>query len=273
MTSGQLALTVMTLDLSCKAPETGENSWFERKDLCVDIVRSYKPTVLCTKREYEFCGVSRKGADGTTADDDMCAIFYDSTKVEKTEGGTFWLSRTPAQPASVAWGAAQPSMRHVSAPGFSFQVLNVNLDRANHSTRKYGTLLMWQHVSSLPSNLPVVVCGGFDGTKDSPPGDMKCTWAHARRRRNPHIIFTYHKFKGETSKMPCFTALRRLVSSCFESSFDDLHTDWILYRGRLLNPALAEYVTENTDGRYPSDHYPMYVEFMLPRSLRFDGAV
>lgn len=54
---------------------------------------------------------------------------------------------------------------------------------------------------------------------------------------------------------------------CWDRQNQDLHVDWILYRGRALAPVYSEIVDYNVDGRYPSDHYPMYVEFLLPRSV------
>lgn len=54
---------------------------------------------------------------------------------------------------------------------------------------------------------------------------------------------------------------------CWDRQNQDLHVDWILFRGRALVPAYSEIVDYNVDGRYPSDHYPMYVEFGLPRSV------
>ena len=46
---------------------------------------------------------------------------------------------------------------------------------------------------------------------------------------------------------------------------DSLHVDWILFRGKALVPVSSEVVSDNIDGFYPSSHYPVYAEFMLPR--------
>lgn len=60
----------------------------------------------------------------------------------------------------------------------------------------------------------------------------------------------------------------RAFCLCWDRQTQDLHVDWILFRGRALIPVSSEVVSDNIDGFYPSSHYPVYAEFMLPRSVR-----
>lgn len=60
----------------------------------------------------------------------------------------------------------------------------------------------------------------------------------------------------------------RALCLCWDRQTQDLHVDWILFRGRSLIPVLCEVVNDNIDGCYPSSHYPLFAEFMLPRSVR-----
>lgn len=117
-----VSLTVMTLNLHGDKSADGPNSWERRKDICIAIITKYFPTILCTqeglKRQledlqqslpgYEQFGISRKGSQDTT--DEHCTIFYDKEKVERMEGGTFWLSESPSVPGSTSWGATVPSI-------------------------------------------------------------------------------------------------------------------------------------------------------------------
>ncbi|KAG6544428.1 hypothetical protein Mapa_014066 [Marchantia paleacea] len=54
---------------------------------------------------------------------------------------------------------------------------------------------------------------------------------------------------------------------CFDRQNQDLHVDWVLFRSRSLAPVYSEVVSDRGNNRYPSDHYPLYVEFQLPRSV------
>ncbi|KAG9131474.1 hypothetical protein Leryth_015297 [Lithospermum erythrorhizon] len=175
-------------------------------------------------------------------------------------------------------------LKGVEPPGFSFQIVNTNLDEFSPRARRRSALLTWQHIASLPPNLPVVYCGGFNTQKESTTGrfllgrsrehgvvgDMRDAWPSARVRKNVSLIRTYHGFKGDKQGPLEFLKLVfRALCLCWDRQTQDLHIDWILYRGRSLIPVSSEVVNDNIDGLYPSSHYPIFSEFMLPRSVRF----
>uniref|UniRef100_A0A7C9E7H0 Endonuclease/exonuclease/phosphatase domain-containing protein n=2 Tax=Opuntia streptacantha TaxID=393608 RepID=A0A7C9E7H0_OPUST len=298
-----LSITVMTFNLHDEQPEDSPNSWEKRKDLCISIITSYSPTILCTQQGlkgqldylqqglpgYGCFGISRKGAEDSS--DEHCAIFFEKEKVELVEGGTFWLSEAPSVPGSMSWGAVAPciatwatfQLKGVEPPGFSFQIVNTNMDEFSARARRRSALLTWQHIASLPPNLPVVYCGGFNTQKESTTGrfllgrsrehgivgDMRDSWPNARVRKNVSLVRTYHGFKGDKQGALEFLKLIfRALCLCWDRQTQDLHVDWVLYRGRALAPALCEVINDHIDECYPSSHYPIFAEFMLPRSVR-----
>ena len=127
-------------------------------------------------------------------------------------------------------------------------------------------------------------------------GDMRDAWPNARVRKNISLIRTYHGFKGTTvllltlltyhainsliveyclvisgDKQGALEFLKlifRALCLCWDRQTQDLHIDWILFRGRSLIPVSCEVVNDNKDGSYPSSHYPLFAEFMLPRTVR-----
>ncbi|PPD78099.1 hypothetical protein GOBAR_DD24985 [Gossypium barbadense] len=285
-----VSLTVMTFNLHEDESEDSPNSWEKRRDLCISVITSYSPIILCTQQGvksqldylqqglpgYDQFGISRKGPQDTS--DECCTIFYDKEKVELIEGGTFWLSESPSVPGSTSWGSVG-----VEPPGFSFQVVNTNMDEFSPRARRRSALLTWQHIASLPPSLPVVYCGGFNTQKESTTGrfllgrsrehgvvgDMRDVWPNARVRKNVSLIRTYHGFKGDKQGALEFLKLIfRALCLCWDRQTQDLHIDWILFRGRSLIPVLCQVVNDNMDGYYPSSHYPMFAEFLLPRTVR-----
>lgn len=64
----------------------------------------------------------------------------------------------------------------------------------------------------------------------------------------------------------------RALCLCWDRQTQDLHIDWILFRGRSLVPASCEVINDNNNGLYPSSHYPIFAEFMLPRTVRLIDA-
>lgn len=297
-------LTVMTFNLLEDQNEESPNAWDKRKDICISVITSYSPMILCTQQGvkaqldyveqclpgYNVFGISRKGPEDPS--DQHCSIFYDRDKVELLEGGTFWLSESPSVPGSMSWGALEPciatwatfQLKGVELPGFSFQIVNTCMDEFSPRSRRRSALLTWQHIASLPPSLPVVYCGGFNTRKESTTGrfllgrsrehgavgDMRDVWPNARVRKNISLIRTYHGFKGDKQGAAEFLKLIfRALCLCWDRQTQDLHVDWILFRGRSLIPVSCEVVSDNIDGLYPSSHYPIYTEFMLPRTVRF----
>jgi hypothetical protein len=45
-----VSLTVMTFNLHDDQAEDSPNSWEKRKDLCISVVTSYSPMILCTQQ-------------------------------------------------------------------------------------------------------------------------------------------------------------------------------------------------------------------------------
>ncbi|KAB5514503.1 hypothetical protein DKX38_028409 [Salix brachista] len=350
-----VSLTVMTFNLHDDQAEDSPNSWEKRKGLCISVITSYSPTILCTQQgvktqldylqqclpaiqsphgsklpsvtgfcdiyeghkiksvhiptnhDPEYCvlgficysqlGVSRRGCQDSL--DEHCTIFYDKEKVELLEDGTFWLSESPSVPGSISWGAAVPCIAtwaisfptlvlsilwpRIEPPGFSLQIVNTAMDEFSPRARRRSALLTWQHIASLPPSLPVLYCGGFNTQKESTTGrfllgrssehgvvgDMRDTWPNAQVRKNVSLIHTYHDFKGDKQgALEFFKLILRALCLCWDRQTQDLHVDWILFRGRSLIPVLCEVVKDNINGRYPSSHYPIFSEFMLPRSVR-----
>ncbi|KAF6155096.1 hypothetical protein GIB67_035843 [Kingdonia uniflora] len=326
-----VSLSVMTFNLHENQAEESPNSWEKRRDLCISVITSYSPMILCTqqgqKSQLEFLqqglpdirlrrklfnascsilevyklmynpnygtdyfplgydqfGTSRKGSEDTT--DEHCTIFYDKEKVEVLEGGTFWLSESPAAQGSTSWGSVVPCIATwvISFSIFLVHIVNTNMDEFSPRARRRSALLTWQHIASLPPNLPVVYCGGFNTKKESTTGrfllgrsrehgvvgDMRDAWPNSRVRKNVSLIRTYHGFKGDKQGTAEFLKLIfRALCLCWDRQTQDLHVDWVLYRGRSLIPVSSEVVNDNIDGFYPSSHYPIYTEFLLPRTVR-----
>lgn len=45
-----VSISVMTFNLLEDQPEDSPNSWEKRKDLCISVITSYSPMILCTQQ-------------------------------------------------------------------------------------------------------------------------------------------------------------------------------------------------------------------------------
>lgn len=165
----------------------------------------------------------------------------------------------------------------------SAQIVNTHMDHKSSHARRRGALLTWQHISSLPPSLAVIYCGGFNTLKESRAGrfllsqsrehglagDMKDAWRSAGQRRNGNLVQTYHGFRGRNrTTADLWKLLFRALCMCWDRQNQDLHVDWILFRGSTLTPIECDMIDYNVENRYPSDHFPLLCEFQLPRSVR-----
>ena len=81
-------------------------------------------------------------------------------------------------------------------------------------------------------------------------------------------IYKLHIVGNKQGAVEFFKLIFRALCLCWDRQTQDLHVDWILFTGRSLVPVSCEVVNDNMDGQYPYSHYPIFVEFMLPRTVR-----
>jgi len=264
-------LTMMSYNLKFASP-TFEPPWEVRKDWQVELIRKYDPDIIGTQEglkaqidyladalpDYVVVGEGRKGGD----DDEHMAIFIKKDKFRIRELSSFQLSSTPeivgsgpeVNPRMVTWarlalidveagseGAAYPQdYRGHWEHTREFYVFNTHYfnGRRDSLARHSASRLIHQRVAALERfgawtpERPVFLLGDFNCRPGSPP---------------------YEVLAGEQGTRG---------DGLFEdSSSDHRDIDWILYKGGLKVLSYEE-VDFNVDGEYPSDHKPIYVEFL-----------
>jgi len=107
--------------------------------------------------------------------------------------------------------------------------------------------LIIARLSRLPSGIPAVLFGDFNATPSDPcyqvfTGDRPgCNLpsSHFKDAFCKPYPGTHHGFTGKSSGS---------------------HIDWILYRGKIA-PLGGRVIQDRFEGRYPSDHFPLWVSF------------
>ena len=250
-------LRVMTFNVRYPTDQDGENRWDARRDLVVEMLRAEDPDIIGTQElykrqgdelvarlpEYAWFGDGRKG--GT--DDEHMGVFYRKDRLKVRDSGNFWLSDSPDVPGSRSWGNLYPRLVTWARferidDGMSFMFYNTHLPYrdVDEEARIRGAELILAKLKELPRNEIVILVGDFNAPPASRvyatlTGTFKDAWTAAARRSGPEG--TFHRFTGKPE--------RRI--------------DWILYRG--LKPLRAQTVTTHEEPRYPSDHFPVVVEF------------
>jgi len=255
---GEIPLGLMTFNVRYATAPDGDNAWEFRKELMVETIEMYDPDILGLQEcldiqayyldeqmpQYRWFGIGRDRDGGG----EMVSIFYKPDVVTPVKTGTFWLSETPEVPASRSWDAAITRIVtwirffHPQSGRF-FTVYNTHYDHRGEEARANSSRLLAERISQLPENEPVIAMGDFNAKAgDSEPWQvlidtgLRDTWITAKETIGPPVTFSR------------FTHPREGLDS---------RIDWILYRGR-ADVEVSETVLHNDDGRYPSDHYPVF---------------
>jgi endonuclease/exonuclease/phosphatase family metal-dependent hydrolase len=273
--SNSPSLSIMTFNLRYASANDGLNSWDYRKEHCIDIINRYHPTVLGTqeglrdqlaeiqmklKHNYQRFGVERQ------PNGEYVQIFFDADVLEGLDGGNYWLSSNPNVPHQADWGTSVVRMVtwfhfRIRATHQQFVIVNTHFDHKSQLSRDNSAKLIWKHIQQkIDPSIPVFVIGDFNTFRHTSVYSYLTTEAGANfadawkvaDKTIGDVSHTYHGFRG--------LAFKKELGAIRAAN----HMDWILFRPRDLKVLTAEVVTESRNGRYPSDHYPVYVTVKFP---------
>jgi endonuclease/exonuclease/phosphatase family metal-dependent hydrolase len=272
---GGLELSVMTFNIRYGSADDGENRWEKRREMVFDVVRRYRPDVLGLQEalkfqideicaatpEYAMIGVGRD--DGKTKGE-YSAILYRRDRFEVEENGTFWLSDTPETPGSITWGNACTRIctwgRFVEKKsGKAFYHYNLHLDHVSQPSREKSMVLVAERIAGRKKPDAFIVSGDFNSGEKNPvvlflkgerkgKGDVEV--------ENPvRVVDTFRVVHPEAEKVR--------TAHGFNGTDTGEKIDYILTTpdAKVLG---AEILHDNTDGRYPSDHFPVTARVRLP---------
>jgi len=256
-------IRVMTFNIRFDNPKDGDKRWEYRKDLVCEIIRRYHPQILGIQEatwrqimdlrsalpEYEFCIKGRVW-------DDTCqypTLIFRKDRISCKKSGDFWLSSTPGVHRSCDWGSMYP--RLVSYGFFcegekeaSMVVAVTHLDHRSTGARvrQVEAILRWYEQSYKGD--PFILLGDFNEPPEGPvyraliESGLKDTWRLLGFEDDPQS-YTHHNFEGQA---------------------DVGRIDWIFVSDhfQVLN---GNIVLDSRDGRYPSDHFPYYVDLAFNR--------
>ncbi|SFM59772.1 endonuclease/exonuclease/phosphatase family protein [Thermodesulforhabdus norvegica] len=255
-------IRAMTFNIRFDNPEDGERRWGYRREMVASVIERYHPDIVglqeATWRQifdlrellpgYGFCLKNRVW-------DDTCqypTLVYRRDTVECLGNSEFWLSTTPGVHRSKDWGSAFPRM-------FSYgqfrikeipQVVTAgvsHLDNRSDRARSRQAMMIADWYKS--QDTPCIIMGDFNEQPDGNVHSILCsssledTWKSLGFPED-ELAMTHHDFEGNPDK-------GRL--------------DWILVSPHfmVLN---GEIVRDSADGKYPSDHFPYYVD-LAPKDL------
>ncbi len=256
-------LGVMTYNIRYDSPADAPNNWDNRKDRIVTQINTYAPAILGTQeglqhqvdylnqklKGYTYFGVGR---DDGKESGEYTAIFYDHTKVKLLDQATFWLSLTPQEP-SIGWDAAiiricTYGLFEDLASKSQFFVFNTHFDHIGKEARLESAKLILSKAATVnPDKLPLILIGDFNLEPNSEGIQLIL-----------ETLSDTHIAAGNTTSGPQGTF----------NGFDDQQPvtrriDYIFFDATQLQVLKSVILSDLKDGRYPSDHFPVYAELLL----------
>ncbi len=268
--SSQTTLKVMTFNLRTYTAYDKGNEWTQRAPWVAQTILDHAPAIIGVQEAYELMlndlnprlphydriGQGRRGSN----EDEHCAIFYHQQELELLEQGQFWLSETPTVEGSLGWDSDFPRIctwgrfrhRHTNQ---IIRVYNVHFDHIGQQARLEGAKLvvtvMKQHAAAERDSLGILM-GDMNGTPSEPPlqylrGQLP------NIEELPELQNVYDHLQDEYGR----------TFHDFAGGVDGEPIDYIFTEpGWMVRYASIE--RRDFDGKYPSDHYPVIAELLLP---------
>lgn len=194
--------------------------------------------------EYASVGKERDG-DGKG---EACKIFYRRAKYRLLDSGTFWLSETPEVP-SLGWDAACNrvctwAVLKNRVTGETYVHANTHFDFTGGVAVEESARLITAFLQERFPALPVVFTADMNETIGSAAYTlMTDTLANAALTAEDSIRYgTFH--------------------NCSPAAYKDYEIDFVL-----CSPSLTvktyRVVTEGINGRFVSDHFPIYADIVI----------
>lgn len=250
--------SVITLNLRFGLADDGPNGWEHRKKCFPSLLDKYPADFIGFQEandfqtnflkniltEYRFIG-KRKPAPSFWQNN---IIFY-KKPWECIHNEHFFLSPTPIIPSrsrKSRW-PRQCTIGIFKSNDHSLIYINTHFDfDANIQTKSAEMII--KRLSSLPSELPVILMGDFNATTSSPcykiltePGKKSdlTNKSYFKNIFSEPFPGTHHGFSGDRNGK---------------------HIDWILYRGKIITVD-CKVIHDKIHDIYLSDHFPVYAKF------------
>jgi endonuclease/exonuclease/phosphatase family metal-dependent hydrolase len=251
----------MTFNIRLNLPSDAQNAWPHRKEAVASMIRFHGADLVGLQEALPEqlldldALLPHFGRIGTGRAADLTgehsAILFRKDRFEVLEHDTFWLSPTPRLPGSKGWDAAYERIvtwaklrdRRTGRTLFHF---NTHLDHLGAVARREGTRMLLRKIEETVGAYPVIVTGDFNDVPGSEPYRMMTSAGmHDAmiRSRDPH--------HGPTSTWNGFREIE-----------PQRRIDFI-FVARVIEVLQHAILSDNFDGRFPSDHLPVIAELRL----------
>lgn len=257
------SIRVLSYNIRYDNPDEGEDRWINRKERLTGLIRYHAPDLIGTQEalynqvkdvadalpQYAWYGVGRD--DGKEAGE-FSAIFYNKSKFQLVDKGTFWLSPEPDKPTK-GWDAAivrvcsWVKLKRQST-GKEVFFFNTHFDHKGQQARERSAALIREKIKEIAGNAPVILSGDFNTNDASPPYQTLTKDQQLQDAKTVSDTGHYGP-DGSFSGFDISNPLGERIDFIFVSQ-----------KFAVLKHAI---LTDSQNGKYPSDHLPVLSEIQL----------
>jgi endonuclease/exonuclease/phosphatase family metal-dependent hydrolase len=261
--AGANPVRVVSFNIRFGSANDGSDRWELRADKVETVIRGLSADVIGLQEalpfqivhlleahpRYAATGVSRE--DGKT-EGEASPILYDRMRFTLAAAGTFWLSDTPDEVATNTWDAACNRVcswaRLVDfETSERFVVLNTHWDHVSQHAREQSAVLILARAAEIAADDPFVVMGDMNASESNEA--IETILGGTGRNR---LVDTY-RVHHPSRRAGTFTGFR------INNDGGEKKIDYVL-----ASPgwriADANIDRRKVEGRYPSDHFPVWAE-------------
>ncbi len=259
-------VSLMSFNIRFGTANDGPDRWDLRRGMVMDVFTRHDAGVIGLQEALSFqvaeirarfphYAAAGVGRDDGLARGEHCTILYRVDRFTLAESGTFWLSETPEEVASVTWGNSITRVctwvRLIDdASGRGFYVFNTHFDHASQPARERSARLIARRVAERRHPDPVIVMGDFNAGEHNPAMDYLL-----RDADGPGWVDTFRVIHPDEKVVGTFNA--------FQGRIDGDKIDFVL-----VQPGItvidASIDRTRVDGRSPSDHEPVTAVIEIP---------
>ncbi|NGF55068.1 endonuclease/exonuclease/phosphatase family protein [Parapedobacter sp. SGR-10] len=247
-----------------------DSEWSNRKDILKELLRKYDFDIIGAQEpylrqlndikellpEYDYIGISIEG-ETTGLNKHYTPILYKKEKFEVLDWGTFWFSSTSSAPGSIGWDAQSPrictrAQFKDKTTGKIFNFFNVHLDHIGTKAREMSVQMLLSLIPAASSKYPSILTGDFNFNQNSVnynkiinSGMLKDSYSMTSEKTNAN----YGTHNGYNLGQNAGTRIDHIFLST----------------GLSVKVKSHHIITDDFNGKYPSDHYPVMIELQLEK--------
>ncbi len=253
-------MNIATFNIRLKNTGDTGNLWDDRKTYLTDLIKFHEFEIFGVQEafkdqlndmtanlpDFKYIGVGR---DDGAEKGEHSAIFYNTKRFSVSESGTFWLSATDTKTPNKGWDAALPrictwGIFKDKVSGKKFIFMNTHFDHVGVEARRESAKLILAKAKEFAKDLPLILTGDFNVNETN---EAYFTLAKSGVVQDAHEL-------AEIVYEP---------NSSFNGWGKSLKPKGRIDHIFITKPfKVRKYgiLTDTYMGKFPSDHFPVYVE-------------